>query len=310
MTAPIDLRKVQHAQWLAQELSFSRAAELACLSQTAFSRSIQVLEGELGLRLFDRGTRYVQLTTAGAKWLEHAADVLAKSNAMRALAQDLADGDGGELAIGASLLAVSGVLPGVLNRLRQQRPKLRLRLECSQWEVLLEHLLADRIELFIGYPAMLATDPRYRVTPLAPQPVSLFGRSGHPLAASRKLSPVELIAYPWACIQMPPEIAASLRHLLKQAGISEFPMQMECDNQTLLREALLHSDTLVLTWESWLAEDIAQGRVVELASRIQPALPAHLLQLQCAIVQHAHRTLSPAASQLIHLIAPQAQFLP
>lgn len=310
MTAPIDLRKVQHAQWLAQELSFSRAAELACLSQTAFSRSIQVLEGELGLRLFDRGTRYVQLTTAGAKWLEQAADVLAKSNSMRALAQDLADGDGGELAIGASLLAVSGVLPGVLNGLRRQRPKLRLRVECSQWEVLLEHLLADRIELFIGYPAMLATDPRYRVTPLAPQPVSLFGRSGHPLAASRKLSPVELIAYPWACIQMPPEIAASLRHPLKQAGISEFPMQMECDNQTLLREALLHSDTLVLTWESWLAEDIAQGRVVELASRIQPALPAHMLQLQCAIVQHSHRTLSPAASQLIQLIVSQAQLLP
>ncbi|WP_176451912.1 LysR family transcriptional regulator [Rhodoferax sp. TH121] len=310
MPAPIDLRKVQHAQWLAQELSFSKAAALANLSQTAFSRSIQVLESELGLRLFDRGTRFVQVTSAGAKWLEHAADVLAKSNTMRALAQDLADGDGGELAMGASLLAVSGVLSGVLNTLRQQRPKLRLRVECSQWEVLLEHLLADRIELFIGYPAMLAADPRYRVTPLAPQPVSLYARNGHPLAACSQLSPQHLVAYPWACIQMPPEIAGSLRHLLRQVGISEFPIQMECDNQTLLREALLCSDTLVLTWESWLAEDIAQGRVVELASRIQPALPAHLLQLQCAIVQHSHRTLSPAAHQLINLIAPQSQPMP
>jgi DNA-binding transcriptional LysR family regulator len=305
MTAPIDLRKVQHALWLAQELSFSKAAELACLSQTAFSRSIQVLEGELGLRLFDRGTRYVQVTTAGAKWLEHAVDVLAKSKTMRALAQDLADGDGGELAIGASLLAVDGILPGVLNGLRQQRPRLRLRVECSQWEVLLEHLLADRIELFIGYPAMLATDARYRVTPLTPQRVSLYGRSGHPLATSTQLSAVQLVAYPWACVQMPPEISAALRHLLKLAGISEFPMQMECDNQSLLREALLQSDTLVLTWESWLAEDLAQGRIVDLASRIQPAMPPHMLQLQCAIVRHAHRTLSPAATHFVSLIAQQ-----
>ncbi len=307
MNAPIDLRKVQHALWLAQELSFSKAAEIACLSQTAFSRSIQALESELGLRLFDRGTRHVQVTTTGTEWLAQAADTLAKSKAIQALAQDLADGNGGELAIGASMLAIEGVLPGILNQLRLQRPRLRLRVECSQWEVLLEHLLAYRIELFIGYPASLATDPSYRVTHLIPQRVSLYGRSGHPLAASSVLSAAQLVAYPWACVQMPQEISNTLRNLLKHAGISEFPMQMECDNQSLLREAMLQSDTLVLTWESWLADDIAQGKIIELASRIHPALPSQLLHLQCAIVQHAQRTLSPAASQLIKLMTSRPE---
>lgn len=53
----IELRQLGHLVMLADELSFTRAAIRANLSQTAFSRSIGSLEKRLGVRLFDRGTR-------------------------------------------------------------------------------------------------------------------------------------------------------------------------------------------------------------------------------------------------------------
>ncbi|MGH8440901.1 MAG: helix-turn-helix domain-containing protein [Pseudomonas sp.] len=65
MTESIDLKRIRHTVLLSEELHFSRAAERANLSQTAFSRSIQSLEADLGVRLFDRDTRSVMLTAAG-----------------------------------------------------------------------------------------------------------------------------------------------------------------------------------------------------------------------------------------------------
>lgn len=62
MRASINLKHLRHLELLAEELNFSRAAERANLSQTAFSRSIQALETEFGLRyLIETHDLYVQL---------------------------------------------------------------------------------------------------------------------------------------------------------------------------------------------------------------------------------------------------------
>jgi DNA-binding transcriptional LysR family regulator len=61
----MDLKRMKHAIALADELSFARAAEKLHLSQPALSRSIQTLEEDVGMLLFDRDNRNVALTTVG-----------------------------------------------------------------------------------------------------------------------------------------------------------------------------------------------------------------------------------------------------
>ena len=61
----MDLRRLNHVVALADTLHFARAAEQVHLSQPAFSRSIQALEYDLFLRLFDRDTGDVRPTTSG-----------------------------------------------------------------------------------------------------------------------------------------------------------------------------------------------------------------------------------------------------
>ena len=301
MNTPIDLRRTQHAVWLAQELSFSRAAQRAHLAQTAFSRSIQALEASLGLQLFDRSTRHVVVTAVGVQWLAQAQAALSQADNLSALAADLAQGDGGELCIGASPLAIDCGVVEALLALRQRRPRLQLQVESGQWQRLREKLLSGQIELFVGYPGTVSDQLHCSVLPLADQPVSVFARAGHPLTQLPQCSPRQLLAYPWAGVQFGAPIRAGLQAILQS---SDLPLVLETDSQTLLRSAMLQSDTLLLTWSQWLQADLASARVVDLCPRLHPWPPKELLKLPCAVVHRNDRGLSPAARQLVQLLTP------
>ncbi|MGH8467322.1 MAG: LysR family transcriptional regulator, partial [Pseudomonas sp.] len=90
MTDSIDLKRIRHLVLLSEELHFSRAAERANLSQTAFSRSIQSLEADLGVRLFDRDTRSVVLTAAGRQLLASGRELLGCAGRLLAEANHIA----------------------------------------------------------------------------------------------------------------------------------------------------------------------------------------------------------------------------
>lgn len=311
MNTSIDLRRLQHLVLLAEELSFSRAAERACLSQTAFSRSIQALEAEFGMRLFDRGTRSVQATTTGLLVITRAKELLARA---RDLAQEvgyLAHAEGGTLSFGASLFAVDSVLSGVLPQLTQNRPGLRLNVEVSKWEILLQHLESEQIEFFIAYASHLAQDARFTVTALPPQPASIYCRAGHPLLTNPEQPPhpKKVPLYPWAAVQIDNAIGQQLRSLFGMAASSELPVILSCDNQALLRETTLTSDTLLFTWSAWVQSDLQMGTLVDLGQCLHPPLPAQARQLGCAIVQLAGRTLSPIAQRMIDLVLQRSHSL-
>jgi DNA-binding transcriptional LysR family regulator len=304
MSASIDFRRLHHLVLLSEELNFSRAALRASLSQTAFSRSIQSIEADFGLRLFDRGTRSVQPTAAGRHMAERARELLARARDFAQEIDYLANAEGGSLSFGASLFAVDTVLPGVLPKLVRQRPGLQINVEVSQWKILLQHLEDERIEFFVAYTGLLGADPRYTVTELPPQAASLYCRAGHPLLSQPRLppAPAQVPLYPWAAVRLDKEVGLHLRGLFAMAPDSELPIKLSCDNQALLRETVLGSDTLLLTWQAWLRKDLADGNLVDLGARLRPKVPAQAMWLRLGLVHLAKRTLSPAARTLIAMI--------
>jgi DNA-binding transcriptional LysR family regulator len=302
MNAAFDFKKLQHMVLLSEELNFTRAAERANLSQTAFSRSIQAAEAAMGLPIFDRGTRSVQLTAAGKRIVASARKVLSGARDLNHEIDAVVKGEGGELRFGATLLGLDGAAGRVLPLLRERSPGLQLHVEVAHGHMLPELLKLERIEFFVSYPGPLPCDPLFTMIPLRPQPASVFCRAMHPLATERP-HPRQLPRYPWAAALFPEEAAPYLRALFDMSPNEPLPLALSCNNQAILREAVLTSDTLLLTWSAWLQADIQAGTIIDLAPRCNPSLPADTMQLAGGIFHLADRTLSPSARRLIDLIS-------
>ena len=96
----MDLRHLRYVVVLAEELHFGRAAERLNTSQPPLSRYIRMVEDELGVQLFHRTKRVVQLTDAGVRFVEHAKKLLAQFDHLTNVASRGHAGKTGHLTVG------------------------------------------------------------------------------------------------------------------------------------------------------------------------------------------------------------------
>lgn len=122
MNAGIDLRQLRYFVCLADELHFGRAAERLGIRQAPLSQQIKLLEGRLGVKLFHRTTRRTRLTSAGQTLLRHARDVLDGVDMAVAHTRAMADETTGRIVVAGIQVAMTHLLPPILNAFRQSRP--------------------------------------------------------------------------------------------------------------------------------------------------------------------------------------------
>jgi LysR family cyn operon transcriptional activator len=124
----MELRHLRYFVSVAEAASVSKAALQVHVSQPALSRQIRDLEDELGVRLFDRLGRRIQLTAAGEDLLRRSRDVLATAESLVEHARTLAGGVTGVLRIGATPQAMQSVMAGFLPGFQRARPGVEVRL--------------------------------------------------------------------------------------------------------------------------------------------------------------------------------------
>ncbi|HEX7652815.1 MAG TPA: LysR substrate-binding domain-containing protein [Verrucomicrobiae bacterium] len=124
----MELRHLRYFAAVAQYLNYSEAARRLHVAQPAISQTILDLEAELGVKLLHRTRRTVQLTTAGAVFLEKASDILQQAEAAKRLAQRTARGEVGKLNIGFFGSATAPILPALVQTYRHQFPEVELQL--------------------------------------------------------------------------------------------------------------------------------------------------------------------------------------
>src|SRR5438552_4762261 len=123
-----DLRQLRYFIAVAERLHFGRAAAALHISQPPLSRAIQSLEERLGVTLFARTRRRVELTAEGARSLDEARRLAAQLETAVTELQGMAAGERGRLRIGFVSLADYGVLPGLLKAFKTARPGVTLAL--------------------------------------------------------------------------------------------------------------------------------------------------------------------------------------
>ncbi|MEU6654172.1 LysR family transcriptional regulator [Streptomyces sp. NPDC046900] len=118
----MDLRHLRYFVAVAEERHFGRAAERLHMAQPPLSQQIRQLEAELGVDLFHRTTRRVDLTAAGRAYLKRARAILAEVDDAARLARRVAAGAVGHLTIGCVGSATYSLLPALSRRLSLELP--------------------------------------------------------------------------------------------------------------------------------------------------------------------------------------------
>jgi DNA-binding transcriptional LysR family regulator len=147
----MELRHLRYFVAVAEELSFRRAAHRLHVSHPALSQQVHDLENELGLKLFERNSRRVELTEVGRAFLIGTRRAIAAVKEAVTQAQEAAKGDRGRLVIGSIGPLTSSFLPVALARFREQRPMVEATALHMNNRAQVEAVLNGSIMLGIGY---------------------------------------------------------------------------------------------------------------------------------------------------------------
>lgn len=194
----MELRHLRYFLAVAEHLHFRRAANALSTSQPSLSLQIRVLEGELGLRLFERTKRSVRLTAAGTIYAREVRRIMADLETAKRRAIEADRGTRGELILATSIATLMSYLPRIVRRFRSAYPDVVLRMRMIHAVELVDALLTRRVQLgFVQVPP--------NASPLLSEPIwehrfVVAIPADHPAAAQasidlRTLNGERLIAY-------------------------------------------------------------------------------------------------------------------
>lgn len=150
----MDLKLLRCFDMVAEELHFGRAARRLDMLPSALGRNVRLLEESLGVRLFDRSTRSVSLTSSGRVLKEKTSIVLGTFEQSMQSVREAASPDDRVFRVGAIDSASAGLLPQLVHDFREIEPKLELTLLEDKTVKLLPRLLSGNLDLaFVRPPA-------------------------------------------------------------------------------------------------------------------------------------------------------------
>ncbi|MCA0871484.1 LysR family transcriptional regulator [Seohaeicola saemankumensis] len=134
------LKQLRYFVAVAEHGSVSRAAQTLAISQSAVTEAIKFLEDDLGIQLFDRHPRGLNITHKGHQFLRHATSILAEVSGARRALTEKEEEIGGELHLGVTSLMAGYVMSDLLARYRRANPQVEVSAIEDNGEYL-EHLL-------------------------------------------------------------------------------------------------------------------------------------------------------------------------
>ena len=159
----MELRHLRYFVAIAEEGSFTRAAERLWIAQPGLSTQIRRLEAELGVQLFERHTRGVDLTLAGELFLERARTALLAADSARATGHDFEAGLVGTMRLGIATEASWGPALGLLDAFGQDYRDVELTVFESYGGTLMRDLRDARLDAVL-VPSVFASADLSRIT--------------------------------------------------------------------------------------------------------------------------------------------------
>lgn len=185
-------QQLLYFQSVADSLSFSKAAKECFVSQTAISRQIRQLEQEMDLRLFDRDTTHVTLTSAGRYFFQQAQQITAQLRQAVETAQQIDRASACQLVLAAPTVFEQWAAAPLLHGLRQRHPEASLSVVQGARTSLINDLVEANLDVLLALDFDMPSLDGLRVDVLSTHHAVWLLPAGHPLAGQAAIAPQQL----------------------------------------------------------------------------------------------------------------------
>jgi LysR family transcriptional regulator, low CO2-responsive transcriptional regulator len=296
----VTFRQLRVFSEVAKHLSFSRAAESLHLTPPAVTMQVKELESHVGLPLFERQGRQVQLTMAGEYFLVYAKRLLSTLKDAENTMARFRGVQTGVLTIG--MLSTAGYfLPTLLVRFQKEHPGVEVRLDVTRdLNKLLDRLHTNEIDL-----AVMGRPPKelaLRAEPFAAHPMVFICPPGHPLLGVGHPPLDALVHHPLVARELGAEVRMGLDTYLKDHRLAP-RIAMEIPSNETIKASVMAGLGIGFLSLHAVAAEVRSGQLCVVDFEDTPVVRTWNL------VREATKVLSPAAEAFRYLILEHGEEL-
>lgn len=294
----VELKQLEYFLAVAENLSFTKAAEIIHVAQPAISQQIKQLERELGISLFHRDNKRVTLTEAGKLLRSHAENILQKVDNSIKTIEELRGLERGTVSIGMSSTMAGVLMADLVKEFQQKFPHIKLKISETITSNSVHRLKEGELDIAIVSLPLPEQESNIEVTPLYEETLDAIVPYNHPLAQEgvEEINLIDLNKYQWILANN----SNTLRHLINETceskGFSPV-VRIEVDRITSVKNLLLFSETgITLLPQTAVNYELSLGLFKRI--KLKDIVPTR----QVAIISRPKEILPPATKNLITVI--------
>jgi LysR family transcriptional regulator of abg operon len=241
----MNFQHLRHFVVTADTGNMLKAAETLNISQSGLSRSVGALENLLGLPLFERSAKGVELTAFGRQFYPHARLMLNEYNRSMDELKTYQNLKGGSLRIGINNSFAYVLVPGVAAELVRRWPGIHIDIASDNYAALVEDLTHGNIDLAFSLYTEGSKHDHLDYETLFEIRTRVFARGDHPLRARPEIGPAELASCDWGLINGA-SAQAAFEAFFTGNELKVPQIAMQCSSVALLASVVAQSDLLTI----------------------------------------------------------------
>lgn len=277
---------------LAESESFSKAARINGVTQSAVSQTVSALEKHFKSLLVERSKKNFRLTSEGEVLYDYAKQILQGYGAIQSKMQELKGEIGGEVRVSAVYSIGLHDLPPYVKRFLKDHPTVKLQIQLRREDKVHEDVITNLVDL--GLLVNPWHEPQLEVVPLRKDPLVVVCHPSHPLAKAKKVAARDLAGQKFVSFEADMPTRKAVDKILKEQG-AKVEHVLEFDNIETLKRAVENGSGISIVGEETVRQEVADRTLV--AVKLEGG---HMRQI--GAIYKKGKVLSPAMKAFLALL--------
>ena len=244
----VEIRQLKHFIAVVEAEGIRPAAQLVHLSPSSILRSMQQIEEQYGVPLFNKSAKGFQVTQFGEHLLKEARALVAGFDQIAPKLAQIEDLASGSLRVGLAPGVADLLMSQVASRLISGSPGFEISVEISTADILVDRLELQELDLIVAFENRFIGRDNMKVVQIYEINPGWWVRKGHPLLQRKRPKMEEVANYPLLAQHLELLYLNRLDEILRTAGLSRSRKISfsQCNNYRLLFETTLQTDAILL----------------------------------------------------------------